>query len=224
MLFSFCKVMGVHIDKPIHSTAIRKMWVSHLEMSGKTADEKSDMAVLMKHHSRRTAEQWYDLTKKNVQAQKAAMLIQKELAEATATSTSTATPVPSSFSSADQIDKKRDKFFVAAVSNERYIWPLADEKEVREAFKHILQSSKFPAKPTIETFEKNAKMLTIWNYSNTQKCHDRCCEKVQNLYKAGRKKDRHQSHFKMSSNKLQLQLNSTLNSNKRTAKAILISG
>lgn len=43
MLLSFCEVSGAQITKPIHLTAIRKMWVSHMEMSGKSEAEKKDL-------------------------------------------------------------------------------------------------------------------------------------------------------------------------------------
>lgn len=234
MLLSFCKVSGANIQKPVHSTAIRKMWVSHMEMAGKTEGEKQDLALLMKH-SRRTAEQWYDLTRKNQNAHKAAKLIQSELSTATATSSTEAdkitttsadstpnltvtctssisastntcstkpnsadsTPISTAtcststdtHSTKPSEDVKPDKFFVAAVSNERYIWPSADEKEVRAAFKNILSSNKFPSKPEIvSTFQKSDKMLAIWNYSQSERWHDRCYEKVRNLYKSMHKK------------------------------------
>jgi hypothetical protein len=60
MLASFLKTTDVVIDKPLSSTAIRKMWVSHMELQGKGDEEKNNLTLLMKH-SRATAERWYNM-------------------------------------------------------------------------------------------------------------------------------------------------------------------
>ncbi|KAK3736606.1 hypothetical protein QZH41_006364 [Actinostola sp. cb2023] len=70
VLNSFLKTTGVHLGKPVHSTSIRKMWVSHMAVMEKDEGDCMDLAVLMKH-SRTTASRWYDLTVKSRQAERA---------------------------------------------------------------------------------------------------------------------------------------------------------
>ena len=70
VLDSFLKTTGVPLNKPFHSTAIRKMWVSHMSVMEKDKGDCMDLAVLMKQ-SRTTANRWYYLTVKIRQAERA---------------------------------------------------------------------------------------------------------------------------------------------------------
>ena len=80
LLKSFGKKCGVHnqMHKNFNATTFQKMWRSHMELTGKTNEEKANTAVLMTH-SRTTVQRWYDMTRKGRQVERAVQLMEREL-------------------------------------------------------------------------------------------------------------------------------------------------
>ncbi|KAK3742384.1 hypothetical protein QZH41_002604 [Actinostola sp. cb2023] len=201
VLDSFLKTTGVHLDKPVHSTSIRKMWVSHMAVMEKDEGDCMDLAVLMKH-SRTTASRWYDLTVKSRQAERAHGMLTTELFSATAS-----LPQPSSTVSSASTPVAPDAETLAAcrsilpslpstsavvsphrsASHQTYKWTRAETETLEKAFATLLKQYTLTKRDIITVFESNAEALKIWKMGSSEDWRGRCVQKIKNMAKLSRK-------------------------------------